>query len=71
MLSENEGMQTYQQGLLNKVLSDKSLTQVSEYFRFYLIQAMYHTGNANMYPGQLKIWANYLDQGFTTIWEGY
>ncbi|MFK8164623.1 MAG: alpha-L-rhamnosidase C-terminal domain-containing protein, partial [Lewinella sp.] len=69
MLSGSEGVPTYQQALLNKVLSDKSLTQVSEYFRFYLIQALYHTGRADLYVDQLKVWAAYLDQGFTTFPE--
>lgn len=52
--------------ILEKVLDDERLTQVSEYFRFYLIQALYHTGNADRYPEQLAIWRGYLDQGFTT-----
>jgi alpha-L-rhamnosidase len=52
--------------VLEKVLTDESLTQVSEYFRFYLIQALYHTGNAHRYPDQLAIWQAYLDQGFST-----
>lgn len=54
------------QKVMETILNDKSLTQVSEYFRFYLIQSLYHTGNAHRYPDQLKIWAAYLDQGFTT-----
>lgn len=56
-------------GILNKVLEDKSLIQVSEYFRFYLIQAMHRLGRGDLYPEQLKIWAAYLDQGFTTFPE--
>ncbi|WP_173021479.1 family 78 glycoside hydrolase catalytic domain [Lewinella sp. W8] len=54
------------QKMLERVLTDESLTQVSEYFRFYLIQALYHTDNAYRYPEQLAIWQAYLDQGFTT-----
>jgi hypothetical protein len=69
MLSGSEGIQAYRQDLLGKILSDASLTQVSEYFRFYLIQALYHTGRADLYVDQLKIWAAYLDQGFTTFPE--
>ncbi|MEM9261496.1 MAG: alpha-L-rhamnosidase, partial [Bacteroidota bacterium] len=38
------------QELLDKVLTDESLIQVSEYFRFYLIQAMYGIGRADLYP---------------------
>jgi hypothetical protein len=55
MLSAGKEIPTYQQTLLNKVLSDNSLTQVSEYFRFYLIQALYHTGRADLYVDQLKV----------------
>lgn len=55
--------------ILDKVLEDESLTQISEYFRFYLIQAMDHLGRGDLYPEQLKVWAAYLDQGFTTFPE--
>ncbi len=69
MLSGSEGIRTYQQALLNKILTDESLTQVSEYFRFFLVQSMYHTDNAGLYEDQLEIWESYLDQGFTTFPE--
>jgi hypothetical protein len=52
--------------LLEKVLIDGSLTQVTQYFRFYLIQALYHTGRGDLYPEELGLWQGYLDQGFTT-----
>jgi len=55
--------------ILDKVLEDEGLTQISEYFRFYLIQAMDHLGRGDLYPEQLKVWAAYLDQGFTTFPE--
>ena len=55
--------------VLEKVLTDTTLTQVSEYFRFYLIQALYATGTAHLYPDQLKVWAAHLDNGLTTFPE--
>lgn len=69
MLSGSKGIPVFQNQLLGKILRDTSLIQVSEYFRFYLVQAMYHTGNAHLYADQLKIWEAYLDQGFTTFPE--
>jgi hypothetical protein len=65
----SEGIPSFRQNLLDKVLTDQSLTQVSEYFRFYLIQALFHTGRADLYVDQLKVWEAYLDQGFTTFPE--
>ncbi|MBC6995842.1 family 78 glycoside hydrolase catalytic domain [Neolewinella lacunae] len=62
-------LQNFQEALLEKTLTSPGLAQVSEYFRFYLIQALYHTGNGHRYPEQLDIWARYLDQGFTTFPE--
>lgn len=65
----SQGILDFHQTLLDKVLTDQTLTQVSEYFRFYLIQALYHTGRADLYVDQLKVWEAYLDQGFTTFPE--
>ncbi|MEM9930135.1 MAG: alpha-L-rhamnosidase [Bacteroidota bacterium] len=65
----SEGIPKFNNRLLDRILADESLTQLSEYFRFYLVQAMYHTGNAHLYLDQLKIWEAYLDQGFTTFPE--
>lgn len=69
MIAGSEGIPTFRNQLLGKILQDSSLIQVSEYFRFYLVQALYHTGNAHRYLDQLEVWEAYLDQGFTTFPE--
>lgn len=65
----SEGLPAFRDRMLGEILTDEALTPVSEYFRFFLVQAMYHTGNAHLYQDQLKIWEAYLDQGFTTFPE--
>ncbi len=69
LMSQHDVRASFRQVLLESILTDSSLTQVSEYFRFYLIQAMQQIGRGDLYPQQLKIWAAYLDQGFTTFPE--
>lgn len=48
------------------VLSDKSLTQCSYYFRFYLFRAMKRAGLGNEYLEQLGPWRHMLDLDLTT-----
>jgi hypothetical protein len=58
-----------QAGLLDKVMNDRSLTQATYYFRFYLFEAMRKTGTGNRFLAQLKPWYDMLDIGLTTFAE--
>jgi hypothetical protein len=58
-----------QVGLLDKVMTDKSLTQATYYFKFYLFEAMRKAGTGNRFLGQLKPWYDMLDIGLTTFAE--
>lgn len=53
--------------LCNKILTDKSLTQVTIYFRYFLNQALRRAGLGNKYLDELDIWRTQLDQG-CTVW---
>lgn len=55
-----------QKAVLEKVLSDPSLSQCSYYFRFYLFRAMKKAGMANQYLEQLGPWKGMLKLGLTT-----
>ena len=55
-----------QRSVLEKVLSDSSLTQCSYYYRFYLFQAMQKAGLADLYLDQLAPWRNMLALGLST-----
>ncbi|HEV2351832.1 MAG TPA: family 78 glycoside hydrolase catalytic domain [Terriglobia bacterium] len=52
--------------LMRTVLGDKSLTQCSYYFRFYLFRAMKRAGLGDEYLNQLGPWRHMLDLGLTT-----
>jgi hypothetical protein len=58
-----------QQALLDKVMTDSTLTQATYYFRFYLFEAMRKTGTGNRFLAQLKPWYDMLDIGLTTFAE--
>lgn len=58
-----------QKDLIRKILSDKSITQATYYFKFYLFEAMKKAGMGNDYLGQLKPWYDMLDIGLTTFAE--
>lgn len=55
-----------QRAVLEKVLSDTSLTQCSYYYRYYLFQAMQKAGLAGQYLDQLGPWRNMLALGLST-----
>ncbi len=55
-----------QRAVMEKVLSDKSLTQCSYYFRFYLFQAMKKASLGDEYLAQLGPWKHMLSLGLTT-----
>lgn len=52
--------------VMKNVLSDKSLTQCSYYFRFYLFRALKRAGLGDEYLQQLGPWRKMLDLGLTT-----
>ncbi len=52
--------------LCAKILEDKSLTQATIYFRYYLFLAMKRAGLANRYLDELGIWRQQLREGMTT-----
>ncbi|HEV2425151.1 MAG TPA: alpha-L-rhamnosidase C-terminal domain-containing protein [Terriglobia bacterium] len=58
-----------QRGVTERVLQDKSLTQASYYFRFYLARAMNKTGLAGRYIEELAPWKEMLNEGLTTFAE--
>lgn len=58
-----------QRGVIERVLQDKSLTQASYYFRFYLARAMSKTGLADRYIEELAPWKDMLNEGLTTFAE--
>jgi alpha-L-rhamnosidase len=58
-----------QRGVIERVLQDKSLTQASYYFRFYLARAMNKTGLGDRYIAELAPWKGMLNEGLTTFAE--
>ncbi|MEI6049721.1 MAG: alpha-L-rhamnosidase C-terminal domain-containing protein [Bacteroidota bacterium] len=52
--------------LMEKVLNDKSLTQATIYFKYYLHQALVKSGLGNCYLDLLDEWSNQLSRGLTT-----
>ena len=55
-----------QAAFMSRVLSDRSLTQATYYFKFYLFRAMKQAGLGNEYLEQLAPWRGMLDLGLTT-----
>ncbi|MBI5914705.1 MAG: alpha-L-rhamnosidase N-terminal domain-containing protein [Bacteroidetes bacterium] len=58
-----------QAGLLQKIMADKSITQTTFYFRFYLFEALKKTGLGDEFLPQLADWQAMLDIGLTTFGE--
>lgn len=58
-----------QAGLTQKIMADKSITQATFYFRFYLFQALKKTGLGDAFLSQLDDWRTMLDMGLTTFAE--
>ncbi|WP_442588135.1 alpha-L-rhamnosidase-related protein [Pedobacter sp. AW31-3R] len=57
------------QVLMKKVLSDKSLSQATFYYRFYLNQALKAADLGSLYYGELTPWREMLKAGLTTFAE--
>jgi hypothetical protein len=55
--------------LMQRVADDKSLTQATTYFRFYLLRAMKSAGLGDQYLAGLGPWRAMLDRGLTTFAE--
>jgi alpha-L-rhamnosidase len=55
-----------QKSVMQKVLTDSTLTQCSYYFRFYLFRAIKKAGLGDDYLGQLGPWRHMLELGLTT-----
>ncbi len=58
-----------QPGLLEKIMADKSITQTTLYFRFYLLEALKKHGMGSDFNAQLNDWRAMLDMGLTTFAE--
>jgi len=58
-----------QQPLMKKVLADKSLSQATFYYRFYLNQALKVSDLGNLYYSELGPWRDMLKAGLTTFAE--
>jgi hypothetical protein len=58
--------QEEQAAFMRRVLDDRTLTQATYYFRFYLFRAMTHAGLGDAYLEQLAPWRQMLDLGLTT-----
>ncbi|QJD77661.1 family 78 glycoside hydrolase catalytic domain [Spirosoma rhododendri] len=58
-----------QAALLQKTISDTSLTQATFYFKFYLFEALRKTGMGDQFIPQLKPWRDMLAMGLTTFAE--
>lgn len=60
---------TRQKAVMQKVLSDTSLSQATFFYRFYLNQALKKAGMGDAYYSQLTPWRHMLDMGLTTFAE--
>lgn len=58
-----------QPALMKKILEDKTLTQCTFYYRFYLTEAMRKSGLGNLYIDNLKPWYDMINIGLTTFAE--
>lgn len=57
------------QRFMQKLLTDKSMTQATFYYRFYLTRALVEAGMAEQYYSQLAPWRDMLNIGLTTFAE--
>ena len=58
-----------QAALMERVLSDKALTQSTYYFSYYQLEALLRSGLGERYVDQLAPWRGMLDLGLTTVPE--
>jgi hypothetical protein len=57
------------QGVLDKILTDKTMIQTSSAFHVYLHQAFQKCNRTNLFIMNLDIWKKLIDDGFTTFPE--
>jgi hypothetical protein len=58
-----------QRGLMERVLTDTTLTQATYYYSFYLFEALRKAGLADRYVERLEPWRGMLAMGLTTVAE--
>ncbi len=58
-----------QNNVMQKIISDTSLSQAGLYYRYNLFAAMAKTGTGDLYDAALKPWKTVLDSGLTTTPE--
>ena len=58
-----------QQGVMERALGERDLTESTYYFSFYLFRAMKKTGLADRYLAELAPWRQMLNDGLTTFAE--
>jgi alpha-L-rhamnosidase len=58
-----------QRGVMERVLSDATLTQASYYYSFYLFEALLKAGLGDRYIERLEPWRGMLAMGLTTVPE--
>jgi len=63
------GAATQPRGVAERMLADKSITQASYYFRFYVDEALHESGMADRYLTELEPWREMLRLGLTTTLE--
>jgi hypothetical protein len=61
--------QNDQRSVLEKTITDKSITQATFYFKFYLFEALKKTGMGDRFLEQLKPWHDMIQIGLTTFAE--
>ena len=61
--------QNMERKVMERVLTDTTLSQATYYFRFYVTKAMVKAGLGNDYYSQLGPWRNMLKLGLTTFAE--
>ena len=55
--------------LLGNILNNSIVAEATVYFKFYLYEAMYRIGRADLIWPDLKLWHDMLDNGLTTFAE--
>jgi hypothetical protein len=58
-----------QQALMEKIISEKDLTQCTFYYRYYLVRALKKVGLGDRYVEMLQPWRDMLKIGLTTFAE--
>jgi len=55
--------------LLDNILYNNTVAAATVYFKFYLYEAMYHIGRADLIWPDMKLWHDMIDNGLTTFAE--